>query len=62
MADAVQALWSQTRERDATRLNGGTVIAAVWSNAELAMYYSFGNPSGHFSFNSSAVSVVKSNG
>ena len=30
MADVSSTLWSQTRERDATRLNGGTGIAAVF--------------------------------
>ena len=30
MADVSSTLWSQTRERDATRLIGGTVIAAVF--------------------------------
>ena len=30
MANASSIFWSQTRERDATRLNGGTGIAAVF--------------------------------
>ncbi len=30
MADVSSSLWSQTRERDATRLNGGTGTAAVF--------------------------------